>query len=151
MHSLLELTFVIRDRRRVLTVTSACVRASEPGPYHLISGVSCLCRHCFTFTGEFCTPGVMTGQSCYIPVHSIHVELYIFSEIWNYSFYRQHYNYLYSCLYSLKRMYARVASSSLLGLLYPSTFLLESVIYTTRRYQSLTVMTDDSKISPLIF
>ena len=62
---------------------SSCVRASEPGPYHLISGVSCLCRHCFTFTGEFCTPGVMTGQSCYIPVQSIHVELYIFSEIWN--------------------------------------------------------------------
>ena len=74
--------FVIRDRLWLaVTVTGASyVRAPEPGPtvitLSLVSPVSavCLCRHCFTFTGEFCTPGVMTGQSyyIYIPVHSIH-------------------------------------------------------------------------------
>ena len=36
------------------------------------------------------------------------------------------------------------------GSIISSTFLLYCVIYTTRRYQSLTVMTDDRKISPLI-
>ena len=80
-------------------------QSPEPGPY-LISGVPCL--------RFFVTVSVRGSASLESSVHLVSwrvravtfqfipfmwLDLYIVSEIWKYCFYRQHHNYLYTCLY----------------------------------------------------
>ena len=113
-----KLSYVIRDRRRVLIVNSARVRVPSRGLIlSLVSRVSVslslslsVAQLHWRVLYTWCHDGSELLHSS--SFHSCGLDLYIVSEIWKYCFYRQHHNYLYTCLYSRKRMYARDSSSS---------------------------------------
>ena len=103
--------FVIRDRRRAVTVTGASYVRAGAHCYHLISGVSSL--HCLSLSSLLHLYWRVLYTWCHDGSELLHLHSSSFHSLdCTYSVKYENtafmHNYLYTCLYSLKRMYARV-------------------------------------------